>query len=262
MDPSQIDQILTNLCVNARDAITDVGKITIKTENRAYSKEYCVQHPTYMHGKYVLLTVSDNGRGMDKETLRHVFEPFFTTKETGKGTGLGLATIYGIVKQNNGFVHVDSRSGQGTTFEIFLPRHITRDSENPIETVVKSDTSGQATILLVEDEPAILRLTARMLEEQGDMVLAARTPGEAMRLAREYSGEIQILMTDVVMPEMNGRELAKNLQSLYPHLKCVFMSGWTADVIAHKGVLEPGTHFLQKPFAMKELVALIQKVKK
>lgn len=260
IDPSQIDQILTNLCVNARDAIADVGKISISTENSIYDEQYYADYPAHAPGEYVLLSVGDDGRGMDEETLRHIFEPFFTTKERGKGTGLGLATIYGVVKQNNGFIHVNSRPGQGTTFNIFLPRHIRKDAELTAEAVTETNASGQSTVLVVEDEPAILSLTARMLEEKGYIVLAAQTPGDAIRIAEERSREIHILVTDVVMPEMNGRELAGQLQSIYPGLKCVFMSGWTADVIAHKGVLEPGTHFLRKPFAMQDLIDLLQKV--
>ena len=190
--------------------------------------------------------------------LAHIFEPFFTTKEIGKGTGLGLATVYGIVKQNNGFINVYSEPGQGTTFTIYLPRHAGKAAQARTEGAAEPAARGHETILLVEDEPAILKLTTTMLEQQGYTVLAAGTPGEAIRLAEEHAGEIHLLMTDVVMPEMNGRDLAKNLLSLYPNLKRLFMSGYTADVIAHHGVLDEGVHFIQKPFSMKDLAAKVR----
>jgi CheY-like chemotaxis protein len=193
---------------------------------------------------------------MSKETLAQVFEPFFTTKELGKGTGLGLATVYGIVKQNNGFINVHSEPGKGSTFTVYLPRHGAKlDSERA--SIALPAVRGHETILLVEDEPAILRATKRMLERLGYKVLAAVTPGEAMRLARE-NGDIHLLLSDVVMPEMNGRDLAKNLLALYPDLKRLFMSGFTADVIAHQGVLEGGVNFLQKPFTQTLLAERVR----
>jgi|WetSurMetagenome_2_1015567.scaffolds.fasta_scaffold01301_13 two-component system, cell cycle sensor histidine kinase and response regulator CckA len=258
VDPSQIDQILANLCVNARDSIADVGKITIETGNSTFDKDYCAAHASFVPGEYVVLAVSDSGCGMDKETLDKIFEPFFTTKEMGKGTGLGLATVYGMVKQNNGFISVHSEPGQGTTFKIYLPRHVDKAPPVQQETSAEPSAHGQETILLVEDEPALLAMTTIILETQGYSVLTASTPGEAIRLAGERAGEIHLLMTDVVMPEMNGRDLAKNLLSLYPHLKCLFMSGYTADVIAHHGVLDKELYFIQKPFSMKELGAAVR----
>jgi PAS domain S-box-containing protein len=260
VDPSQIDQILANLCVNARDAISDVGKLTIETGNITVDKYYCASHVGFVPGEYVLLAVSDDGSGMDKETQSHIFEPFFTTKVMGKGTGLGLATVYGIVKQNNGFINVYSEPDQGTTFKIYLPRYAGKAEQAWTEGAAGPALRGQEAILLVEDDPAILELTTQMLEMQGYTVLAASTPGEAMRLAREHSGETHLLMTDVVMPEMNGRDLAKNLLSLYPHLKRLFMSGYTANVIAHHGVLDEGVHFIQKPFSMQGLAAKVREV--
>ncbi len=258
VDPSQIDQIMANLCVNARDAITDVGKITIETENSNIGKEYCESHPGFVQGEYLRLAVSDNGCGMEKETLGKLFEPFFTTKDKGKGTGLGLATVYGIVKQNNGFINVYSEPGHGTTFTIYLPRYRGIDAQKQHEGPVTPAARGQETILLVEDEPAILEMTTTMLEGQGYTVKAAVTPGEAIRLARDNAGEIHLLMTDVVMPEMNGRELAKTLLTLYPDIKRLFMSGYTANVIAHHGVLDEGVYFIQKPFSIKELSAKVR----
>jgi CheY-like chemotaxis protein len=207
-----------------------------------------------------MLAVSDNGYGMDAETMVYLFEPFFTTKEVGKGTGLGLATIYGIVKQDTGFMNVYSEPGQGTTFKIYLPRQGGKAPPAPNEDTDSSMAHGNETILLVEDEPMILKMTTTMLELQGYKVLLAATPGEAIVLAKEHAGEIHILITDVVMPEMNGRDLAQKLLSLYPNLKRLFMSGYTANVIAHHGVLDEGIHFIQKPFSMIDLAANVREV--
>ena len=258
MDPGQIDQIMVNLCVNARDAIADVGKIIIETDNVVIDETYCLQHCYFVPGDYIRLSVSDNGCGMDHETVKNIFEPFFTTKEASKGTGLGLSTVYGIVKQNNGFIHVYSEVGIGTTFNIYLPRYgeqaqIKQDSapEPPVE-------SGGETILLVEDEPIILEMTTLMLESFGYKVAATGTPARAIDLGKKYNGRIDLLVTDVVMPEMNGKDLARHLRDIYPDLKCLFMSGYTANVIAHHGVLDDGVNFIQKPFRQQELGAKIQ----
>jgi PAS domain S-box-containing protein len=258
VDSSQIDQILTNLCVNARDAIAGVGQITIETGNTAFDAAYCADHAELAPGDYVRLSVSDSGCGMDKETLSHLFEPFFTTKGVGRGTGLGLATVYGAVKQNNGFISTCSEPGQGTMITIHLPRHAEKGGQAQKEAPVQPDVRGRETILLAEDEPSILKLTTKMLEKLGYTVLAASTPGEAIRLAREHTGNVHLLITDVVMPEMNGRDLAKNVLSIYPDIRRLFMSGYTADVIAHHGVLDEGVYFIQKPFAMKELAAKVR----
>jgi PAS domain S-box-containing protein len=262
MDSSQVDQILTNLCVNARDAIAGTGRITIATENIVFDEEYCGHDAGFVPGEYVLLAVSDNGSGMDPGMLSHIFEPFFTTKEMGKGTGLGLAIVYGAVKQNNGFIDVHSEPGRGTTFTIYLPRHVAKAASRPKPGTAPAPVSGGETILLVEDEPSILKMTAGMLENMGYAVITAGTPGEAIRLAREHEGQIDLLVTDVVMPEMNGRDLARNLLSIYPDLKRLFMSGYTADVIAHHGVLDEGVHFIQKPFSMKDLGAKLRETLK
>jgi CheY-like chemotaxis protein len=260
IDPSQIDQILVNLCVNARDAIGGTGKVTIETGVTVLDEAYCAGHAGFIPGDYVLLAVSDNGCGMDPGMLSHLFEPFFTTKKTGTGTGLGLATVYGIVKQNNGFINVYSEPGQGTTFKIYLPRHTTETEWTAMTAAAEPPEHGQETILLAEDEPLILEMTTAMLEPLGYTVLPATTPGEALRLAREHTGEIDLLITDVVMPEMNGRDLARNLLSLHPNLKCLFMSGYTANVIAHQGVLDEGVHFIQKPFTIRDFAAIIREV--
>ena len=260
MDPSQIDQILANLCVNARDAIAGEGKLTIETGLQTFDAEYCKKHQGFIPGDFVVLAVSDNGCGMDKDTMKNLFEPFYTTKEVGKGTGLGLATVYGIVKQNDGFINVYSEPGQGTTFRIYLPRYLAETESHEKKTSDKINIDGTETILLVEDEPSILKMTRMMLERTGYKVLSAGTPGEAIALAREHAGEIHLLMTDVVMPEMNGRDLARNLLSLYPNLKRLFMSGYTANVIAHHGILDEGVNFIQKPFSREQIGIKIREV--
>ena len=258
IDPSQIDQILANLCVNARDAIGDTGRIIIETARADFDEQYCAQHSGFLPGEYILLAVSDNGCGMTREVLDNLFEPFFTTKETGKGTGLGLATVYGIVNQNNGFINVYSEPGQGTTFKIYLPRHASAEGPGLAEPAVSPTVEGHETILLVEDEPMILDMTKAMLKLQGHTVLAAASPAEALQLARDHDGAVHVLMTDVIMPGMNGRDLADRLQTHLPGLRCLFMSGYTANVIAHHGVLDAGVHFIQKPFTAGELAAKIR----
>jgi PAS domain S-box-containing protein len=258
MDPGQIDQILANLCVNARDAIEGTGRVTITTDNVAIDEASGTGPDDCSPGNYVLLTVSDDGCGISPELHAQLFEPFFTTKEVGKGTGLGLSTVYGIVKQNRGYITVESEPGQGTTFKIYLPRHMAKENHLPEHAPVQPAAHGHETILLVEDEPAILRMTTLMLERLGYVVLPAGRPGEAIHLAREHAGAIHLLITDVVMPEMNGRDLAKNLLSVYPDIKRLFMSGYTADVIAHQGVLDEGVHFIQKPFRKNELAEKVR----
>ncbi len=258
MDPAQIDQILANLVVNARDAIQDVGKITIETANVVLDVAYCAAHADLVPGHYTLLAFSDNGCGMDRETLASIFEPFFTTKPIGQGTGLGLATVYGIVKQNKGFINVYSEPGKGTTFKIFQPRYASPIDQTSIEESKAAATGGKETILLVEDETAILEVAQMMLVKLGYTLLTATTPDEAIRLAEAYTGEIHLLITDVVMPGMNGRDLAGRLLTPYPSIKQLFMSGYTANVIAHHGVLEEGVHFIQKPFSIKDLASKVR----
>ena len=260
IDPSQIDQLLANLCVNARDAIPGVGKVTIKTENSEFDEAYCAVHTGFICGEYVMLAVSDDGSGMSKEVLDHLFEPFFTTKEVGKGTGLGLATVYGIVKQNEGFINVYSEPGNGSTFKIYLPR-FAEEVLNPDAADVAETPKGRGeTVLLVEDETVILTVVEAMLEELGYTVLTASTPGEALREAKAHGAEIKLLITDVVMPEMNGRDLVKVIGDITPGLKYLFTSGYTADVIAPRGVLDEDVHFLQKPFSLKDLAAKVHEV--
>ncbi len=253
IDPSQIDQVLANLCVNARDAITGVGKVTIETGNIIFDEAYCAGRPDFIPGEYSLLAVSDDGCGMDEETRTHLFEPFFTTKGLGQGTGLGLATVYGIVKQNDGFINVYSEPGQGTTFKIYFAAHRTELHNTLVEGEAKTPVGGTETVLMVEDEKGILDLGKKILEKFGYTVLIANTPQEAICLVEAQPGHIHLLITDVVMPEMNGRELAERLVSIKPGLKCLYMSGYTPDVITHRGILKEGVHFIQKPFSIKDL---------
>ena len=258
IDPSQVDQILANLCVNARDAISDNGKVTVETDDINIRDTSQTQYAAFQPGKYVVLAVSDNGCGMDEETQRKLFEPFFTTKDLGKGTGLGLASVYGIVKQNNGFINVYSELGLGTTFKIYLPLYKSEEEPLSKRDLIDPAMRGTETILLVEDEPTVLRLTARMLEHLGYNVLKTDNPAEAIDLAGIHGGEIQLLVTDVVMPEINGRALEKRILSVIPGLKSLFMSGYTSDVIARHGVLDEGVIFIQKPFNTHNLAAKIR----
>ena len=258
IDPGQVDQILANLCVNARDALVGSGRISIETTNIVLDNDYCAGHADASPGEYVLLTVSDNGAGMDREVQDHIFEPFFTTKAVGKGTGLGLATVYGIVRQNEGFINFYSEPGRGTTFRTYLPR---RDGERPEAAAAPAAAppvaSGE-TILLVEDDEIILKVTTRILASLGYKVLAAATPNSALKLAKEYPQKIDLLLSDVVMPELNGQELAARISALKPGIRCLFMSGYTADVISNNGLLAEGINFLAKPFSLPELAAKVR----
>jgi CheY-like chemotaxis protein len=260
IDPTQIDQILANLCVNAKDAIEDIGKVTIETANVSFDSDYCSEHSGFVPGDYVMIALSDNGCGMDKEIINNLFEPFFTTKGIGEGTGLGLATVYGIVKQNNGFINVYSEPGKGTTFKIYLPRHVAKNQPSISPEPKTISATGSETILVVEDEEAILSMTVLMLERLGYTVIAALNPAEALKAAKSNPQKIHLLMTDVVMPGMNGRDLAKEMHKLFPKLKCLFMSGYTANTIAHHGVLDDGVQFLQKPFSMQDLAKKVRDV--
>lgn len=261
IDASQVDQILINLCVNARDAISGTGKITVTTDKAILDGMYCANHPGATPGEYVLLTVRDDGSGIDKDILDNIFEPFFTTKELGQGTGLGLSTVFGIVKQNNGYINVDSIQGVGTTFSIYLPRYgDPADQARKGVQAVPVASRGIETILLVEDELMILNMATIMLRTKGYTVLSATTPNEAFELAEQHTGEIHLLVTDVLLPEMNGRELANRLNSLYPDMKLLFMSGYTADIIAREGVLEESCNFIEKPFSSLDLTSKIREI--
>lgn len=252
MDPSQVDQIIMNLVVNARDAMADGGRLTIASANVNVSETEALQSPDAEPGDYVQITVSDTGCGMDRQTLQHIFEPFFTTKEQGKGTGLGLATIYGIVTQNRGFVLVDSKPGEGTRFRIHLPRAAGEtEKDAPVEQADPPPLHG--TILLVEDDETVRFLTGEILEHAGYRTVMAASAQEALE-AFDSLKTIDLLITDLIMPEMNGRELAAKLQEISPGLPTLFMSGYTADIISREGILESGINFIQKPFEQRTLL--------
>ncbi len=257
VDPVQLDQILANLAVNARDAISGAGMLSIATTNIVLDDGYSRTHAGFRAGAFVQLAVSDNGCGMTREVKEHLFTPFFTTKEVGKGTGLGLATVYGIVKQNEGFINVYSEAGHGTTITIYLPR-VTSRQERAAAPPDRGQLKGDETILLVEDEEAVLSLGFNMLKRYGYSVLAARNGDEALELVRKHHGSLHLLLTDVVMPRMNGQELTARISALFPGIKTLFMSGYTAEVIGRQGLLSNNLNFLQKPFSAD---ALAQKVR-
>jgi CheY-like chemotaxis protein len=260
MDPAQVDQILANLCINARDAIDGTGTIILKTTQAILDADFCRQHPGLSEGTYVVMTVTDNGCGMEPDIFDKIFDPFFTTKGV-HGTGLGLATVYGIVTQNRGIITADSQPGQGATFTVYLPACSETISAAPIDHVREQPLPGQGeTILLVEDDPGILELGCTMLTSLGYKVLTAQLPSIALEQVRKHSGTIDALITDVIMPEMNGCQLAKELQLLQPALRILYMSGYTADIITQHGVRLKDTHFLQKPFDLKTISIKIKEV--
>lgn len=251
IDPSQVDQILMNLSVNARDAMPNGGHLTIETTNVHINGDYSQHHLDVRPGDHVLLTVSDTGIGMVRETREHIFEPFFTTKGLGEGTGLGLATVYGIVTQNNGCISVSSEPGQGATFKIFLPRFIgdTLEEEDP----PAAPLAGKGTILLVEDEELLLWTITMLLEEIGYDVISAESPQKAIAICRRKAQRIDLILTDVVMPGMNGREMIKVIKVIRPDIRVLFMSGYSADIVAKRGILEEGMHYVPKPLDMTQL---------
>ncbi|GFO55292.1 hypothetical protein GMSM_22990 [Geomonas sp. Red276] len=251
-DGSQLDQIVANLCVNARDALESGGTITIETANCVLDEAYCAEHLDSLPGEYVRLSVADNGHGMDPETLSQVFEPFFTTKGIGKGTGLGLSTVFGAVKQNGGFLEVESAPGEGAVFRIYLPRH--PEPAVPKESAPAAGiTGGNETVLVVEDEAGILQMATVLLKMLGYRVLTASSPDEALQVAAGHGGTIDLLMTDVIMPGMNGRALAEAVEACRPGVRILFMSGYAADFISPQGCGEGRGHFIQKPFNMGAL---------
>lgn len=260
IDPAQVDQVLANLVVNARDAIGGLGTVTIETGMACIEEGDLSRRAECAPGRYLVLSISDTGCGMDERTRDRIFDPFFSTKGLGDGTGLGLATIYGIVKQNDGGITVDSELGRGTTFRIYLPafRQERLPGSGEEEAAANGKQTGQETILLVEDEPAILAIGIKLLERMGYEVIAATGPRAAIRVAQERLGEIHLILTDIIMPEMNGRDLAERVRALHPRIKTLYMSGYTADVIADRGVLDDGVHLLEKPFSSATLAKAVR----
>src|SRR5229473_4232110 len=258
-DPSQIEQVLMNLVVNARDAMPGGGRLTIETHNAQFDATYSRQQAIVERGDYVLLVVSDTGRGMDGETQARVFEPFFTTKQPGQGTGLGLSMVYGVVKQSGGYIWVYSEPTRGATFKIYLPR-VTDLADETAAVVSVSSPRGKETILLAEDEESVREIVSGFLESKGYQVLAADNGVSAELIAKSHKGEIDLLLTDVVMPRKGGRELAEDLRTILPRLKVLFISGYTGDFVVRNSILESGRAFVQKPFSMQSLAKKIREI--
>jgi len=259
-DRGQLEQVIMNLAVNARDAMPRAGQMTIETQNVDVDAAYAEVRPPMQPGRYVVLAVSDTGTGMDRDTQARIFEPFFSTKAQGKGTGLGLATVYGIVKQSDGYIWVYSEEGQGTTFKIYLPRVDKALSPSPKAAAAAEPARGSETILLVEDEEVVRRLTTRILRKSGYTVLEATHSDEAIERCEEYRDTIHLMLTDVVLRGLSGRDLAELLSTRRPDMKVIYMSGYTDEVIAHRGILKAGIPFIQKPFTVVSLSRKVREV--
>ncbi len=260
IDAGQYEQVLANLAVNARDAMPDGGTLVIETRNLDLDADYCATHPQARAGGYVLLSMSDTGHGMTDEVKQRLFEPFFTTKPIGRGTGLGLATTFGIVKQSGGSIEVYSELGLGTTFKIYLPRVDERPEAAVPVSSASATTGGDETILLVEDHEGVLAFARTLLRKLGYQVLSANNGKAAREIAQGHAGRIHLLITDVIMPGLNGRQLAVQLAEQRPDLRVLFTSGYAEDVVVHHGVLEPNVHFIGKPYSLATLSAKIRAI--
>jgi two-component system cell cycle sensor histidine kinase/response regulator CckA len=258
-DVGQIEQVLMNLVVNARDAMPDGGQIIIATNSIALTEKYCLGHEPVIVGDYVMLEVRDTGCGMDEPTKAHIFEPFFTTKQPGKGTGLGLASVYGIVKQSGGYVSVSTKLGRGTTFKLYFPR-VQGQIDSGTTPIDAESMGGNETILLVEDETALREITTSILQSAGYTVVEADNPTKAIQLAQTHSGPIHLLLTDVIMPHMSGVALSKLLKTSIPHLKVIFASGYGGDELAKQLSVATDAVLLPKPFSKNSLLALVHAV--
>ena len=259
-DQTQIEQVIMNLVVNARDAMPKGGKLSIETNNVLPDDRYVGLHASVEPGNYVMISVSDTGHGMDSDTKRKIFEPFFTTKEIGKGTGLGLSTVYGIVKQSNGHIWVSSEPGRGATFKIYLPRILEKIKSDTMKQPIQQSLQGSETVLLVEDDDSVRKAVRRVLKNAGYHVLEASSGKQAMKVARDHTDVIQLVITDVVMPGMSGRDLAERLAPANPNAKVLYMSGYIDNAIVHHGILDPNTHFIQKPFKPQALLRRVREV--
>jgi CheY-like chemotaxis protein len=259
-DSGQIEQILLNLAINARDAMPAGGQLTVETRNVVLDEEYARAHPEVQSGPYVVLAVSDTGDGMDSYVLSRAFEPFFTTKGKDRGTGLGLSTVYGIVKQHQGHITAYSEVGRGTTFKVYLPIiENVSDQESKI-TAVQAQLVGTETILIVEDEEIVRDLTSEVLQTLGYKILQAGNPEEAARVSKLHGGPIHLMLSDVVLPQMDGKRLYKLLAPLFPGMKVMFVSGYAENAIVHHGVLDPGVNFLHKPLTVEALTKMVRKI--
>jgi CheY-like chemotaxis protein len=258
-DPGQIEQVIMNLAVNARDAMPAGGRLTFETSNVDINESFARRHSGMMPGRYVLLSVSDTGAGMTREVRERVFEPFFTTKEKGKGTGLGLSTVYGIIKQSGGYIWVDSEAGRGTTFRIYLTQVTNATEETEKRPQVEATSSGNETILLVEDDGGVRDLAREILQNGGYRIVEASGGQEAAKLYKESQEPIHLILTDVVMPRMSGRDLVNQLQPLRPETKVLYMSGYAENSIVNQGTLEKGIHYIQKPFTLEGLVHMVRR---
>jgi CheY-like chemotaxis protein len=259
-DPDQIQQVIINLVVNARDAIPDGGTLQITTKKVEFDESSIGTHPDAAPGNYALMTVTDTGVGMSEETMQSMFDPFFTTKSEGKGTGLGLAMVYGIVRQSGGWIEVWSKLGQGTSFSIYLPRIDTAPVQDQVDAPTASNLRGNETVLVVEDENEVRRLTRTILESYGYRVLEAANGEEAVNVSENHSGEIHILVTDVILPGMDGKVVSDRLRALRPKLKVVYMSGYPDDIISPRGIVERDVAYLLKPFRPDVLAAKVREV--